>query len=59
MIVFLQIEYRIKWLGYPATENTWVPKEDTNCDDLIMEFEKSQLVTIYGNYLEILERIYF
>ena len=40
-----KIEYLLKWKGYGDTDNTWVPKEKMNCDQLIMEYEKFTLIT--------------
>ena len=34
-----KIEYLIKWEGYDETENTWEPKENLGCEDLIQEYE--------------------
>ena len=34
-----KIEYLVKWRGYPDTEDTWEPKANMDCPDLIEEFE--------------------
>uniref|UniRef100_A0A915DCU0 Chromo domain-containing protein n=1 Tax=Ditylenchus dipsaci TaxID=166011 RepID=A0A915DCU0_9BILA len=31
-------EYRVKWLGYPNSANTWVPAEDLDCPELIKQY---------------------
>ena len=36
-----RILYHLKWEGYSDSENTWEPKENLDCDDLITEFEKN------------------
>lgn len=38
----LQIEYYLKWKGYDDTQNTWEPKENLECDELIREFEEKR-----------------
>ena len=33
-------QYLIKWKGYPNTENTWEPKTNLNCSELVSEFHR-------------------
>lgn len=34
-----QVEYLLKWEGYPDEDNSWVPEERLNCSNLIQAFE--------------------
>ena len=36
-----QITYLLKWKGYSEENNTWEPKENLYCTDLIETYEKS------------------
>src|SRR5712672_1696558 len=37
-----QVQYLIKWKGYPHSDNTWEPSENVHADDLIRAYHKKR-----------------
>eukprot|EP00762_Andalucia_godoyi_P006395 ANDGO_02858.mRNA.1 Retrovirus-related Pol polyprotein from transposon 412 len=33
-----RVQYLVKWVGYPDSNNSWVDEEEMNCDDLVADF---------------------
>lgn len=40
------VQYRIKWMNFPSTENTWEPLANMDCQELIDEFEENRMIII-------------
>ena len=34
-----KLQYLVKWLGYPDSDNTWEPVENLHADDLTQDYE--------------------
>jgi len=35
-----QLQYLIKWKGYPSSDNTWEPEENVHAEDLVKEYHR-------------------
>ena len=35
-------QYLVKWLGYPASDNTWVYEKDLHSPELLEEYQRSR-----------------
>ncbi|XP_076081703.1 uncharacterized protein LOC143052534 isoform X3 [Mytilus galloprovincialis] len=37
-----QVEYLLKWEGYPDSDNTWEPEDNIDCPELVAQFERKK-----------------
>ena len=35
-----QLQYLIKWKGYPSSDNTWEPQENVHAENLVKEYHR-------------------
>lgn len=59
LLFSLQVEYLIKYKGYPDSENTWEPSDNLECPKIIANYEKAnknRKVNIFYEYEAILAK---
>lgn len=49
-IEIFQVEYYLKWIGYNNRANTWEPEENLDCDEMLIEFERSMAKFVLGKF---------
>ena len=48
-----QVEYQVKWKGYPHSENTWEPEANLKtCRAMVIEFNRNQVRNPIGKKAE-------
>ena len=48
-----KVEYRLKWVGYDKSHNSWEPLDFMNCEELINEFESIRSDVHHLSYVEV------
>ncbi|XP_031639163.1 heterochromatin protein 1-like [Contarinia nasturtii] len=43
-----EFEYLLKWVGFDKSENSWEPKNNLDCPDLLENFEKKRKGVVLG-----------
>lgn len=46
--LFKQQEYLLKWADFSSKHNSWEPKQNLNCDELLQEFESRRTGQVLG-----------
>ena len=42
-----QLQYLIKWKGYPSSDNTWEPEENVHAEDLVKEYHRRHPLNLH------------
>lgn len=49
--IVLQEFYRIKWHGYPNSDNTWEPRDNLDkCGEMLEQFQTAQAHEVLSEY---------
>jgi hypothetical protein len=52
-----QLQYLIKWKGYPESDNTWEPADHVQAPQLIRQYERCQESSIKANQVQPLHHL--
>lgn len=45
-------QYRIHWLGYGSSDDTWEDEDDLDCPDILQKFKDEKMANKLGNSLK-------